>query len=73
MQQLQRAVKVLYQRSAAFNPIAVVAIQHALNVAHLGAMDVPAHHALITAVACLIGHGDLKVCHVAQGTFDFLL
>jgi hypothetical protein len=42
---------VLDQRGAAFHPVAVVAIQRAVDLAHLGAVDMAADHAVVAALA----------------------
>src|SRR5271165_6213288 len=42
--QLQPAVMVLDERGAAFDPVAVIEIQHTLHLAHFGMMDVAADH-----------------------------
>ena len=73
VQQLQRAVKVIQQRGTAFNPVAVVAVQHAVDVAHPGAVDVSAHHALVATASRVVCHCYVKVGHKAQSTSDFLL
>ena len=57
MQNLKTAIPVLDQRSQAFDPIAVVAVERAVDGAHLGTVDVPAHHAVQAALAGFGGHG----------------
>ena len=72
VQQLQRAIKVLDQRGAAFYPVTIVAIQHAANVADIGAVDMAARHAMVPTFARLVGHGNFKVGHVVQRTLDLM-
>ena len=47
------------QRGAAFDPVAVVEIFHATEVAHFGGVDMPAHHTID--------------CPLARGTRDHFL
>ena len=62
--QLQPAVMVLDECGAAFDPVAVVDVQHAVHLAHLGVVDVAADHAVEAAATGLAGkrllvmHGD---------------
>ena len=49
--QFQPPVVVLDQRAAAFDPVAVVAVQRAIDDAHLGAVDVAADHTVKAALA----------------------
>src|SRR6478736_5395660 len=44
VEDLHPPVEVLDQRSAAFDPVAVVVIDDAFEIAHLGGVDVPADH-----------------------------
>jgi hypothetical protein len=46
---LEASVGVLDQRGEAFHPVAVVAVQHTVDHAHFGVVDVAAHHALHAA------------------------
>ena len=45
------SVHVLYQRSSALDPVAVVAIQDAVDLAHFGPMDVAANHGVDATLA----------------------
>ncbi len=45
--QLQAAIHVFDQGAAAFHPVTVVAIQDAVDVAHLCAVDMATHHAVV--------------------------
>src|SRR5271166_3156737 len=51
--QFQPPVMMLDQGGTAFHPVAVVQVQHALHLAHLGVMDVATHHAVKAAAARL--------------------
>src|ERR1700761_3702189 len=51
VEQLHPAVMMLDQRGAALDPVAIVIIGHAGDVAHLGGVDMPAHHAIDAADA----------------------
>src|SRR5487761_2692512 len=53
--QFEPSVVVLHQRGAAFDPVAVVDIQHAAHLAHLGMVDVAAHDAVEAAPSRLGG------------------
>ena len=64
---------VFDQGSHAFHPITIVAIQNAIYVTHLGTVDMAAHNPLVTTLLRLARHGTLKISHVIQGTFDFML
>ena len=66
VQQLQRAIKVLDQRGAAFNPVTIVAVQHAVNVAHLGAVDMAAHHSIKVVT---VDHPQLAA--IGSGVYGF--
>src|SRR5262249_60382364 len=50
--ELEGAVRPLHERRAAFDPIARVAVEDALDVAELRAVDVPAYDALELASRC---------------------
>ena len=64
---------VLDQRGEAFDPVAVVAVQHPVDLADLGVVDVPAHDAVEAAFARLGGQRGLEVAHVADRTLDLEL
>ena len=55
--QLEAAVTVFHQRGAAFDPVAVVAVQHAVDGADLRLVDVTADDAVEAAPAGLMGGG----------------
>ena len=57
----QAAVEMLDQRRAALHPVAVVAVEDAVDVADLGLMDVAADHAVDAAPARLAGDRVLEV------------
>ena len=50
---LQLAVGMLDERGQALDPVAVVGVEHAVDVAHLGVVDVAADHAVDAAPARL--------------------
>ena len=66
-QNRQAAVEVLHQRGEAFDPVAVVAIQHAADVADLGLVDVAAHDAVEAARAGFTRQRLLEGTDVADG------
>ena len=57
---------VLDQRGAAFNPVAIIAIQRAVDVTHLGTMNVAANHALMAASLGLMSHRHFELGDVVQ-------
>ena len=73
MNKFQPPVQVLDQRAAAFDPVAVVAIQDAINLTHLGAVNVAADNALVATALGLLRNRHLKICHVIQGRLDPVL
>ncbi len=64
---------VLHQRRQALDPVAVVAVQHAVDVAHLGVVDVAADDALHAAPARLARDRDFEVADVADRALDLEL
>ena len=69
----QAALEILDQRRAAFDPVAVVAVEDAVDVADLGVVDVAADHAIDAAPARLVGHGVLVVGDELHGVLDLVL
>src|ERR1700730_2841304 len=57
MDQFEPAVEMLDESGAAFDPIAVIAIQHAVHLANFGVMDVATDYTIDTASVGLGGHG----------------
>ena len=57
---------MLDQRRQALDPVAVVRVQHAVDVAQFGVVDVAADHALQPTLACLARHRGLEVADVAH-------
>ena len=53
--QAQMAVEILDQRGAAFDPVAVIAVENTVDLADLGAMDVSAHHGVDVALGSGLG------------------
>src|SRR5215813_7204041 len=58
--QLQGPVEMLDERSAALDPITVIAIKHAAYFADLGMMDMPAHNTVDLTTDRLVRHGSAK-------------
>ena len=54
---LERPVEMLDERGAALDPVAVVAIENAAEIADLGVMDVAADDAVDAAAPRLVGDG----------------
>ena len=69
----QPAVEMLDQRRATFDPVAVVAIENAVDAPDLGAVDVAADDSVDTAAACFRDHRLLVVADVLDGVLDFVL
>jgi len=64
---------VLDQRRQALDPVAVVAVEDAVDLAHLGVVDVAADHAMRAAAARFACDGDLEVVDVADRALDLVL
>ena len=73
VQQFQRTVKVFHQRGTTFNPVAIIAIQNTIDLAHLGAVDVPAYDPLVTTPLGFVGNSDFKISHVIECALYLLL
>src|SRR3984957_5245659 len=58
--QLEPPIMMLHQRRAAFHPVAVIDVEHALHLAHFCMVDVAAHNAVETAAARFIGKRALE-------------
>ena len=71
--QLQTPIHVLHQGRSAFDPVAIVALQDAIDGAHFSLVDVTTHHALVATPGGFVGHGLFKVRHITQGLFDLVL
>ena len=69
----QAAVEILDQRGAALDPVAVVAVEDAVDGADLGVMDVAAHHAVDAAAARFARHRVLVVVDELHGVLDLVL
>ena len=72
MQKFQRSIKMLDQRCPAFYPVAVIAIQNTVNVAHLGTVNVPAHHALVATASRFIRDRYFEISNIVQGSLYLL-
>jgi hypothetical protein len=64
---------MLDQRRQAFDPVAVIGVEDAADVAQLGMVDVAADHAVHAALARLAGHRFLEIAHVADRALDLQL
>src|SRR5215469_471307 len=71
--QLKGSVEMLDERSAAFDPITVIAIKHAAYFADLGMMDMAAHNTIDVTADRLVRHGLGKGRHVLHGILDAVL
>ena len=60
-------------RRTAFYPVAVIAVKHAVDVAHFSTVNMAANHAVVAATFGFLGHRHFKVSDVIQRTIDFLL
>ena len=67
------AVEGLDERRQAFDPVAVVAVEHAVDIANFGLVDVAADDAVETALARLAGDRFLERRDVADRVLDFVL
>ena len=65
-----RLAGVLDQRRQALDPIAVVAVQRAVDHAHLGMVDVAADHAVHAAPACLARDRSFVDSYIAAYYYD---
>jgi len=65
-------LEILDQRRAALDPVAVVAIEDAVDGADLGVMDVSAHHTIDAATACFARDGLLVVVDELDGVLDLV-
>src|SRR6185436_12470989 len=72
-QDAQTTLEILDEGGAALDPVAVVAIENALDGSYLGVMDVAAYHAVDAAAARLAGDGALVVADVLHGILDAVL
>ena len=64
---------MLDHSGAAFHPIAVIDVEHAVNLAHLGLVDVAADHPVNAAAAGFLGNGGFEILDELQSVFDFHL
>lgn len=73
VQDFQASVEVLHQRRAAFHPIAVVAVEDAVDVADFRVVDVAADDAVHAPLAGYLGHGLLEIGDVGHCILDLVL
>lgn len=72
-QDFQAAVGVLDQGRAAFDPVAVVAVEDAVDGPHLGGMDVAADHAVGAPLSRFGDHRHLEAADVFDCFLDLVL
>ena len=70
---MEVALEILRQRRAALDPVAAVQVAEALDVAHLGAVDMAADDALDAVLARELHHAVLELCDVADGRLGVVL
>ncbi|NJZ82794.1 hypothetical protein GO280_01406 [Ralstonia solanacearum] len=70
---LQLALHRFDQRREALDPVAVVAVELAVDLADLGLVDVPADHAVAAAPARLVGHHALERVDVVDRVLHLVL
>mmetsp|Transcript_38676 Transcript_38676/g.69599 ORF Transcript_38676/g.69599 Transcript_38676/m.69599 type:complete len:258 (+) Transcript_38676:1729-2502(+) len=64
---------MLHQRGQALDPVAIVAIEHAIDFADLGVMDVATDDAVRAALLGLASDGVFEFVDVTDGPFDLVL
>jgi hypothetical protein len=69
----QLAGVVLDERGQALDPVAVVAVENAVDVADFGLVDVPAHDAVAAAAARFVGHHALELRDEVHRVLDLML
>ena len=69
----QATIEVLDQRGAAFDPVAVIAVEDAIDVADLGVVDVAADHAVDAAPARFARHRVLVAVDELDRVLDLVL
>lgn len=67
--QFKLAVLVFNQGGSALYPVAIIAIQNAIDVAHFGVMDMSTNDPLKPPTSGFRGHGRFKVIHIGQCLF----
>src|SRR5260221_11412260 len=73
VQDAQPTVEALDQRGAAFDPVAVVAVKHAVDGANLGMVDMAADHAVDAAAPRLAGDRMLVVVDILDRVLHLVL
>ena len=61
------------QSRAAFDPIAVIIIFDASNIAHFGRVDMAAYDAFDAALSCRLGDEFFKTANELDRVFDLML
>lgn len=72
MQDFKPAVEVLDQGGAAFDPVAVVAVEDAVDGAHFGGVDMAADDSVDFALSGLGDHRVLEMADVFDGVLDLV-
>lgn len=71
--QAQTAIHVFHQGGTALHPVAVVAVQNSVDVAHFRAMDMSADHGVHAALARRLGHGVFEAADVLNRSLRLVL
>lgn len=69
---LQPAVEMLHQGGAAFDPVAIVAIEDIVEPTNLGGVNVTANHAIHAATARFGDDGGFVVAYVFDRIFNLV-
>ena len=70
---LPGAICVFYQRGAALDPVTVIHVAYAVDVADLRGVDVSADHTIIAFFPAVGGQGALELKHEIHSAFDSIL
>ena len=73
VEDLQPAVVMLHHGGAALHPVPVVHIEDAVDLPHLGMMDVTADHPVHPTPPGFLGHSVFEVVDELEGVFHFQL
>src|SRR5262249_10160139 len=73
MQKLQRAIRVLDESRAAFDPVTCVVVRDPVHDGDLRGVDVPADYAAATGLGRVAGDHFLEVADVVGGLLDLAL
>ncbi len=70
---LQFAIVILDKRRATFDPIAVIAVENAVEIADGGTMDMAANDTVELALTRLLHHRPFEAADVFDGVLDLVL